>query len=318
MSRVKITRVGGVRYATESGLQYGVLTAERPAAIPAAVFTALWPGITDPSQLQRGDHVIHVDSGVGVFVGLKKIESEDCFELRFAHDDRLFVPIDRGELLIKLDRDPPKTLAVLNRNGPVAHSARDYWLEAVPNAYEWPTVGSFPSVPETADANAMATFRHACITYLAALHADPKYRQAAAQLFARQNREPHRFLQLWWAYRNGVYVVTSSGFLDSDPEREALLLKHHVLRLERQDKRIQREVEALENLESLSMSDRSPIPDHVRLFVWQRDKGCCVKCGSRERLEFDHIIPISAGGSSTERNLQLLCESCNQSKGATI
>ena len=51
------------------------------------------------------------------------------------------------------------------------------------------------------------------------------------------------------------------------------------------------------------------------MFVWQRDEGKCVRCGSNERLEYDHIIPVSKGGSSTKRNIQLLCELCNRSKG---
>jgi hypothetical protein len=63
---------------------------------------------------------------------------------------------------------------------------------------------------------------------------------------------------------------------------------------------------------------REKIPDSVKIFVWQRDQGRCVNCGSQERLEFDHIIPIAKGGSNTARNLQLLCERCNRSKGASI
>jgi len=65
-------------------------------------------------------------------------------------------------------------------------------------------------------------------------------------------------------------------------------------------------------------ADRRPIPKDVKMFVWQRDKGQCVECGSNENLEFDHIIPVSKGGSNTERNLQLLCEPCNRQKGASI
>lgn len=63
---------------------------------------------------------------------------------------------------------------------------------------------------------------------------------------------------------------------------------------------------------------RTPIPENARHEVWRRDGGCCVDCGSRERLEFDHIIPLSRGGSSTTRNLELRCERCNRQKGATI
>jgi 5-methylcytosine-specific restriction endonuclease McrA len=42
------------------------------------------------------------------------------------------------------------------------------------------------------------------------------------------------------------------------------------------------------------------------------------KCGSREYLEYDHIVPLSKGGSNTARNVELLCEKCNRSKGGNI
>ena len=63
---------------------------------------------------------------------------------------------------------------------------------------------------------------------------------------------------------------------------------------------------------------REAIPENVRIFVWRRDEGQCVQCGGNERLEFDHIIPLSKGGSNTERNLQLLCEFCNRKKSDSI
>ncbi len=60
------------------------------------------------------------------------------------------------------------------------------------------------------------------------------------------------------------------------------------------------------------------IPSVVKLAVWRRDHGKCVECGSKENLEYDHIIPVSKGGANTERNIQLLCEKCNRKKSANI
>jgi len=63
---------------------------------------------------------------------------------------------------------------------------------------------------------------------------------------------------------------------------------------------------------------REAISAAVRREVWQRDGGQCVDCGSRERLEYDHIIAVANGGSNTARNLELRCEKCNRSKGANV
>jgi hypothetical protein len=57
------------------------------------------------------------------------------------------------------------------------------------------------------------------------------------------------------------------------------------------------------------------IPAVVKIEVWKRDRGSCVKCGSRENLHFDHIIPYSQGGSSKDaKNIQILCLSHNLGK----
>ena len=86
-----------------------------------------------------------------------------------------------------------------------------------------------------------------------------------------------------------------------------------------QEKRVQKlsKLSSLENRMSKA-AKRQPISDEVRMFVWQRDKGRCVQCGSNEKLVFDHIIPAAKGGSNTERNLQLLCELCNRTKSDSM
>jgi hypothetical protein len=63
---------------------------------------------------------------------------------------------------------------------------------------------------------------------------------------------------------------------------------------------------------------RSRIPEHIRIEVWRRDSGKCARCGSRKNLEYDHIVPLSMGGSNTARNIELLCERCNRSKSDRI
>lgn len=61
------------------------------------------------------------------------------------------------------------------------------------------------------------------------------------------------------------------------------------------------------------------IPTMVKLEVWARDGGCCVNCGARDELHFDHIVPYSKGGTSLKAaNIQLLCARHNLQKSARI
>jgi hypothetical protein len=61
------------------------------------------------------------------------------------------------------------------------------------------------------------------------------------------------------------------------------------------------------------------IPTHVKLEVWKRDEGKCVKCGRVDELHFDHIVPYSKGGTSLKsENIQLLCARHNLEKKANI
>jgi 5-methylcytosine-specific restriction endonuclease McrA len=119
-----------------------------------------------------------------------------------------------------------------------------------------------------------------------------------------------------WLYHNYWAELEDSHTYSED--EVPLLIKRPVLREERELARVRQEVETLERVSDMLLVSREMIPDDVRLFVWQRDKGQCVRCSSREKWEFDHIIPVADGGSSTERNVQLLCEPCNRSKGRSV
>jgi transcription-repair coupling factor (superfamily II helicase) len=61
--------------------------------------------LSDLRDLKIGDLVVHVDHGIGMFVGLKQIGVGDALqefmELRYAGDDKLFVPVERLDLVQK-------------------------------------------------------------------------------------------------------------------------------------------------------------------------------------------------------------------------
>lgn len=44
----------------------------------------------------------------------------------------------------------------------------------------------------------------------------------------------------------------------------------------------------------------------------------CLACGSKDRIEPDHVVPLSKGGQNLIGNIQPLCRSCNASKRDNI
>ena len=97
--------------------------------------------------------------------------------------------------------------------------------------------------------------------------------------------------------------------------------------------------------------DKHNIPDYMRLAVVNKCNNRCNICGKRgfltskfgkvvvvekepykkwineyddtfifehRSMEFDHIIPLSKGGKTELKNLQILCRKCNRSKGNKI
>ena len=64
----------------------------------------------------------------------------------------------------------------------------------------------------------------------------------------------------------------------------------------------------------------SALREHIK----ERDNYTCKKCKNSTKkepnllLEIDHIMPLSKGGMTEEKNLQTLCWRCNRSKGTKI
>ncbi|MGB8817134.1 MAG: transcription-repair coupling factor [Rhizobiaceae bacterium] len=82
--------------------------------------------ITEATGLAAGDIVVHVDHGIGRFIGLRTIEAagapHDCLELRYAGDDKLFLPVENIELLSRYGSEGSE--ATLDKLGGGAWQAR--------------------------------------------------------------------------------------------------------------------------------------------------------------------------------------------------
>jgi len=118
----------------------------------------------------------------------------------------------------------------------------------------------------------------------------------------------------------GIYIFQKSVYYINEPEIYESIENIKAF-IQAKELKWQKKIDKAKKIATQPQTtkpDRTSIPDDVKLFVWRRDEGRCVKCGSQEKLEFDHIIPISKGGSNTARNIQILCEKCNREKGDNI
>ena len=97
------------------------------------------------------------------------------------------------------------------------------------------------------------------------------------------------------------------------------MIRAEAFRRDESVRRLREEVANYEAVERYSREVPRPLlPDDVKLVIWARDGGACVRCGAKKELQFDHIIPFSRGGGSTAENLQLLCRTCNLGKSDRI
>lgn len=82
--------------------------------------------ISEVTSLATGDVVVHVEHGIGRFVGLQTLEvggaPHDCLELHYANETKLFLPVENIELLSRYGSD--QTNVELDRLGGGGWQAR--------------------------------------------------------------------------------------------------------------------------------------------------------------------------------------------------
>src|SRR5690606_4984166 len=82
--------------------------------------------LTEAASLSAGDLVVHVDHGIGRFIGLKVIEAggapHECVEREYGGDTKLYLPVENIELLTRYGADDGNV--TLDKLGGVAWQAK--------------------------------------------------------------------------------------------------------------------------------------------------------------------------------------------------
>lgn len=127
---------------------------------------------------------------------------------------------------------------------------------------------------------------------------EQKAKHGAAPIVGKDGR------MLWWS-NNGLF------WADADLADDEVIL---IL----QDRQRKHEARLVRLRKSTAQRRREPIPRDVQALVWKRDNGRCVRCGTEEDLQFDHIIPVAKGGGNAVNNIQVMCGDCNRRKSDSI
>ena len=129
---------------------------------------------------------------------------------------------------------------------PMGEPPKTVWFEAMeiiewpPNFPVGPKIESFQHVPGPQRSGAFKAAKEQCErdreTYYRSVHSDPKYKQAVREFLDRQTQEPKPLVEsgLVWAYRGKVVRVDTKQPQDArEKDKEAVLIKHHVLQTDK-------------------------------------------------------------------------------------
>ena len=114
-----------------------------------------------------------------------------------------------------------------------------------------------------------------------------------------------------WTYR-GLFEMRDHDYVD----RNGRKVFEFVLTIT--DQKIKSPEEELKT-KNIDLEQTRQIPGKVKLEVYKRDNGQCVKCGSKDNLHFDHLLPYSKGVTSLRTsNIQILCARHNLEKSDSL
>jgi len=122
-------------------------------------------------------------------------------------------------------------------------------------------------------------------------------------------RAEAEFVRVFEKIRNGIWVYNGlfrlvDGWQETSGRRQVFKFRLEII-----------DSPSMFSAGAQALDHDRVIPSAIKLEVWKRDSGRCVKCGRADNLHFDHIIPYSRGGSSRDaKNIQILCSKHNLEK----
>lgn len=131
-------------------------------------------------------------------------------------------------------------------------------------------------------------------------------------------------LRLGGEFEQLLGKATREVFFVLFQNRSLLLLFNDMMARAVRDETASEEPEATRYFERPGVLRRVSVPEWARRAVFYRDRGRCVLCDCDlsglvslwSEENYDHIVPLAAGGLNDCTNIQLLCAACNAKKAA--
>ena len=122
--------------------------------------------------------------------------------------------------------------------------------------------------------------------------------KAVRKVYAEKNQESIAIKSAEWKERNkDHHTKVKKAWRAANPEKSRCFVRARRARIR-------------------NAEGRHSAEDVQRIFVAQRGKCAHCRISIKPGYHVDHIQPLARGGSNWPRNLQLLCQPCNQTKHA--